>query len=110
MDPVPGNSLEPIRGAQRSARLGVAMTAVVPGWGQLYADSPFWGVVAFGVQMFYVGSIVMEGQRMDRARVDRDRFEPGTDYSKPRTDRKLVEWASQTTIHNDGILLHKDVT
>ena len=79
VDPVPGNSLEPIRGAQRSARLGVAMTAVVPGWGQLYADSPFWGVVAFGVQMFYVGSIVMEGQRMDRARVDRDRFEPGTE-------------------------------
>jgi hypothetical protein len=55
------------------------MTMVVPGWGQLYADSPFWGIVAFGVQMFYVGSIVLEGERMDRARVDRDRFEPGTE-------------------------------
>ena len=75
----PAESLDPIRGAQRSARLGVGMTMVVPGWGQLDADSPFWGVVAFGVQMFYVGSIVMEGQRMDRARVDRDRFEPGTE-------------------------------
>ena len=75
----PAESLEPIRGAQRSARLGVGMTVVVPGWGQLYANSPFWGVVAFTVQMFYVGSIVMEGQRMDRARVDRDRFEPGTE-------------------------------
>jgi len=75
----PGESLDPIRGAQRSARLGVGMTMVVPGWGQLYADSPFWGVVAFGVQMFYVGSIVLEGERMDRARVDRDRFEPGTE-------------------------------
>jgi hypothetical protein len=75
----PEESLEPIRGAQRSARLGVGMTLIVPGWGQLYADSPFWGVVAFGVQMFYVGSIVMEGERMDRARVDRDRFEPGTE-------------------------------
>jgi hypothetical protein len=79
VDSAPENSLEPIRGAQRSARLGVAMTMVVPGWGQLYANSPFWGVVAFGVQMYYVGSIVMEGQRMDRASVDRDRFEPGSE-------------------------------
>ncbi len=74
-------SLEPIRRAQRSARLGVGMTMVVPGWGQLYADSPFWGVVAFSVQMFYIGSIVLEGQRADRARVRRDAQEPGTpDY------------------------------
>lgn len=73
--------LEPLRRAQRSARLGVGMTFVVPGWGQLYADSPFWGVVAFGVQMFYLGSMVLEGQRVDRARVQRDEFDPGTpDY------------------------------
>ena len=74
-------SLEPIRREQRSARLGVGMTMVVPGWGQLYADSPFWGVVAFSVQMFYIGSIVLEGQRADRALVRRDAQEPGTpDY------------------------------
>jgi hypothetical protein len=73
------NSLGPIRAAQRSARLGVAMTMVVPGWGQLYADSPFWGLVAFGVQMFYVGSIILEGQRVDRARAERDKFPSDSD-------------------------------
>jgi len=78
IEEVQPNSLDPIRRAQRSAKLGVAMTMVVPGWGQLYADSPFWGVVAFGVQMFYVGSIVLEGQRGDRAKVERNQFEPGT--------------------------------
>lgn len=72
------NSLEPIRRAHRSAKLGVAMTMAVPGWGQLYADSPFWGLVAFGTQMFYLGSILLEDQRTDRARVERDRYEPGT--------------------------------
>jgi hypothetical protein len=79
-------SLEPIRRAQRSARLGVAMTMVVPGWGQLYADSPFWGLVAFGVQMYYLGSIVLEGQRVDRARVERDRYEPGSPEYEFRND------------------------
>lgn len=72
------DSLEPIRRAQRSAKLGVAMTVVVPGWGQLYADSPFWGLVAFGVQMYFVGSIVLEGQRVDRAEVERDQYEQGS--------------------------------
>lgn len=31
------------------------------------------------------------------------RFEPATDWLLPRTDRKLVEWVSQTTVHNDGL-------
>lgn len=31
------------------------------------------------------------------------RFEEGQDYLIERTDRKLIEWVSQTTIHNDGI-------
>ena len=30
-------------------------------------------------------------------------FELGQDYVVPRTDRKLIEWVSQTTVHNDGI-------
>lgn len=76
-----GPSLAPLRRAQRSARLGVAMTMPVPGWGQLYADTPFWGVVAFGVQMFYIGSIILEGQRVDRSRATRDGLAPGSpDY------------------------------
>ncbi len=31
------------------------------------------------------------------------RFEPNQDYIHPRTDRKLIEWTSRTSIHNDGI-------
>ena len=31
------------------------------------------------------------------------RFEERQDYIIERTDRKLIEWVSQTTIHNDGI-------
>ncbi len=32
------------------------------------------------------------------------RFEPGQDYViGPRTDPRLVEWVSRTTVHNDGI-------
>lgn len=31
------------------------------------------------------------------------RFEPNQDYVHPRTDRKLIEWTSRTSIHNDGI-------
>ena len=33
------------------------------------------------------------------------RFEPTQDYLLERTDRKLIEWVSQTTIHNDGIVV-----
>lgn len=32
------------------------------------------------------------------------RFERATDFLQPRTERALVEWASQTTVHNDGLL------
>lgn len=31
------------------------------------------------------------------------RFERGQDYIEPRHERTLVEWVSQTTVHNDGI-------
>lgn len=31
------------------------------------------------------------------------RFERGQDYIKPRTDRRLIEWVSFTSVHNDGI-------
>ncbi|UCG61452.1 MAG: hypothetical protein JSV52_14215 [Candidatus Zixiibacteriota bacterium] len=31
------------------------------------------------------------------------RFEPNQDYIHPRTDRKLIEWTSRTSVHNDGI-------
>jgi hypothetical protein len=31
------------------------------------------------------------------------RFEPATDWIIPRNDRKLVEFVSKTTVHNDGL-------
>lgn len=31
------------------------------------------------------------------------RFEPGSDFIQPRTDRRLIEWVSTTYGHNDGI-------
>ncbi len=31
------------------------------------------------------------------------RFEDGQDYLEERTDRKLIEWVSATTVHHDGI-------
>ncbi|UCD16793.1 MAG: hypothetical protein JSV44_10085 [Candidatus Zixiibacteriota bacterium] len=34
------------------------------------------------------------------------RFEPTQDYILPRTDRKLVEWVSATTVHHDGIFVY----
>lgn len=34
------------------------------------------------------------------------RFEFPQDYIKPRYDRKLVEWVSKTTVHNDGIFVN----
>jgi len=33
-------------------------------------------------------------------------FEDGQDYIVPRTDRKLIEWVSKTTVHHDGIFVN----
>lgn len=33
------------------------------------------------------------------------RFEPSTDSLLPRVQRNLIEWASTTTVHNDGIAI-----
>lgn len=78
-------ALERLRRDNRSAKTAIFMSAVVPGWGQLYADSPFWSVVAFAVQMYYVGNIVMEGRRAERESVRRDREEPDSALREART-------------------------
>lgn len=80
-------SIEHLRQESRSARTAIFMSAVVPGWGQLYADSPFWSMVAFSVQMYYVGNIVMEGRRAERQSVRRDLEELD---SPARADRTLL--------------------
>ena len=96
-------ALENLRGDQRSARNAILMTAVVPGWGQLYADAPFWSALAFGVQMYYLGSILMENRRVERQRVLRDAEEPGSAVRETRSQlvdehkeriRDAVWWAS----------------
>lgn len=72
-EPPPANDLlEPIRGAQRSARAAILMTIPVPGWGQLYSDAPFWGILGFAVQSYYLGRILMENRRQSRQRAARD--------------------------------------
>ena len=71
-------ALDELRRAERSGRTAVFMTMVFPGWGQLYADSPFWATAAFGAQMYFLGSILMEARRVDRASVRRDRAPEGS--------------------------------
>ena len=34
------------------------------------------------------------------------KFEPGQDSILDRTDRKLIEWVSKTTVHHDGIFVN----
>jgi hypothetical protein len=46
--------------------LAIAMSIPVPGWGQLYADAPFWSVVGFAVQSWYLGNVLMERRRLER--------------------------------------------
>ena len=63
------DGLQRIRRQHRSAKLALAMSIPVPGWGQLYADSPFWSVVAFGAEMYYLGNILLERRRLERQKV-----------------------------------------
>lgn len=64
-------------------------------WGQLEYDSTVTEVTDWS------GSLtITAGAEVIRRVI---RFEPATDYIVPRTDRKLIEWVSVTTTHNDGI-------
>lgn len=65
-------------------------------WGRLRYDSAVTEVTD------WTGSLsVSRGVEVIRRVI---RFEPGQDYIvRPRTDPKLIEWVSKTTVHNDGI-------
>lgn len=64
-------------------------------WGQLEYDS------TFTTPTDWAGSItISRGAAIVRRLI---RFEPATDSLLPRTDRTLIEYASTTTVHNDGI-------
>jgi hypothetical protein len=68
------DGLDVVRAANRSARLAVLMSFPVPGWGQMYADAPFWSVVAFASQSWFLGSALMERRRLERQKVKRDHY------------------------------------
>lgn len=64
-------------------------------WGQLEYDS------TMTTPTDWTGSLsVSRGAEILRSTI---RFESGQDYIQPRTDPRLIEWVSQTTVHNDGI-------
>ena len=66
-------------------------------WGQLEYDS------SFTTPTDWSGSLsITRGAEVVRRLI---RFEEGQDYLLKRTDRKLVEWVSITTVHNDGIVI-----
>ena len=65
-------------------------------WGQLRFDS------TSRTPTDWTGGLVIDDGRIGVRRTIR--FEPATDYLKPRTAPNIVEWASITTVHNDGIL------
>ena len=64
-------------------------------WGQLRFDSSMTNPTDWS------GSLsITRGAEIIRRVIN---FELGQDYIVPRSDRKLIEWVSQTTLHNDGI-------
>ena len=66
-------------------------------WGQLCYDS------TFTTPTDWTGSLsISRGVEVLRKVI---RFEPRQDYILERTDRKLIEWVSVTTVHNDGIFV-----
>ena len=83
-------ALDGLRRQERSAAAAIWMTMVFPGWGQLYADSPFWGTVAFGAQMYFLGNILVEAKRAERHDVQRNREEVGSVFRTAR-DAYVVE-------------------
>jgi hypothetical protein len=66
-------------------------------WGQMHYDS------TSTTPTIWDGKLSVTPGRIGVVRVIR--FEPATDYLLPRTEPGVVAWASQTTVHNDGLLV-----
>ena len=66
-------------------------------WGQLRFDSTVTNVTD------WTGSLTVSRGAMVVRRIIR--FERGQDYVLDRTDRKLIEWVSATTVHHDGLAI-----
>lgn len=86
----PPAPLDRLRATHRSTPAALLMSLPCPGWGQLYADAPFWGAVAFGAQMFYLGNILMESRRAERQRRARD-LEPVDSEQRKQRDLLVTE-------------------
>jgi len=67
-------------------------------WGRLEYDSLVQTVTDWD------GSLEVSWGGMVLRRVVK--FEPLQDWIIPRTDRKLIEWVSKTTVHHDGIFVN----
>ncbi|MCP4705804.1 MAG: hypothetical protein GY865_14490 [candidate division Zixibacteria bacterium] len=67
-------------------------------WGQLRFDSTVTELTDWS------GSLsISRGAEVVRRLI---RFEPQQDYILERTERKLIEWVSYTTVHHDGIFVN----
>src|SRR2546425_3049073 len=53
---------------QKSARLAMLSSFVVPGLGQLYNERELWAVVAAGVEFYFLGNAVIEQRETNRYR------------------------------------------
>ncbi|MDO9693538.1 MAG: DUF5683 domain-containing protein [Candidatus Latescibacteria bacterium] len=64
--PVPLAAREFRVAAPVSPTLATVMSPVFPGWGQLYADNGWRGVLAFGAEMFYWSRLLMYDRKAER--------------------------------------------
>jgi hypothetical protein len=60
-----------------SPTLATVMSPVFPGWGQLYADNGWRGVLAFGAEMFYWSRLLMYDRKAERLLDWRDATDNG---------------------------------
>ena len=60
-----------------SSTAAVLMTPVFPGWGQLYVESSWRGMLAFGVEWFYWSNMISRDRQARRARDFGETVEPG---------------------------------
>jgi hypothetical protein len=74
-------------------------------WGRMEFDTTLDSAAIADISPIdWSGSLAIDDGAMLLRRLIR--FEPATDTILPRTDRKLLEWVSMTTVHNDGIFVN----
>jgi hypothetical protein len=61
-----------------SPAAAVVMTPIFPGWGQLYTDSTWRSVLAFGVEMFYWSNLLKSDRKARRVRTHAETLPNGS--------------------------------